>query len=151
MIKTFTFLFLGFISIQFAQAQYEAVPVEISEYGLIAMASEANSLETSQTAKQSVQTTALQTDFTQFELEAWPNPFSKSIQLKFNNPDAGMPLEIKVINSIGQVVHLETRTASSSENRSEHTLNLSAQSSGVYFVTVTSGQIKETRRLIKQE
>lgn len=71
----------------------------------------------------------------------WPNPAKESVSVSYNGHDAGA--RIQVVDMLGRVIH-ET-AAIPGTNR----IDMTAESSGVYFVRLISDDVVMTRTLIR--
>ena len=81
-------------------------------------------------------------DFGSQQLAVYPNPVVDVVNVTVKN--VGTTLFVRVTDQLGKVV-LENQANQTNEMR----LNLSGLSSGVYFVTVTTGSDTYTQKLIK--
>ncbi|HEX7414641.1 MAG TPA: T9SS type A sorting domain-containing protein, partial [Bacteroidia bacterium] len=76
------------------------------------------------------------------ELNMYPNPFNDAVTIHIKN--AGETVSVKITNQLGQVV-LENVAYQTNEMN----LNLNELSTGVYFISVSSGNNHYTQKLIK--
>ncbi len=84
---------------------------------------------------------------TQFNLEQnYPNPFNPSTSIKFSVPTAGN-VTVKVYNSIGAEVMTVVNKDYAVGNYVE-LVDMSSFSSGIYFYTLTSGNFKDTKKMM---
>jgi hypothetical protein len=81
-------------------------------------------------------------DFGSQQLAVYPNPVVDVVNVTVKN--AGAILSVRVTDQLGKVV-LENQVSQTNETQ----LNLSGLSSGVYLVTVTTGNATYTQKLIK--
>jgi hypothetical protein len=81
-------------------------------------------------------------DFGQQQVAIYPNPLVDALNVSVKN--AGETLSVRVTDQLGNVI-LENQATLTNEMK----LNLSGLSSGVYFVTVTSGNNNYTQKIIK--
>ncbi|MHB8259855.1 MAG: phospholipase D-like domain-containing protein [Bacteroidia bacterium] len=72
----------------------------------------------------------------------FPNPFNDVVTINMEN--AGEALSVRITNQLGQVVLEKTAYQTNEMN-----LNLNELSTGVYFISVTSGNNHYTQKLIK--
>ena len=77
--------------------------------------------------------------------QIFPNPASDFATVTVNS-NSNAKAEITIVNTIGQVVKSIPVEFVNGENAYE--MNISGLSSGIYMVTVTSGDMKATRKLI---
>ena len=81
------------------------------------------------------------------ELIAFPNPVKDNLNLNFTSPSRGTAT-IHVFDMVGKVVlelHMETV-----EGENKFTLDFTAYHKGIYFVEISQGGIKVTKKLIKE-
>ena len=82
-----------------------------------------------------------------FALEQnYPNPFNPSTTIKYSVPVSGN-VSIKVYNSIGVEVMTVVNGNHVAGNYVEN-VDLSGLSSGIYFYTLTSGDFKDTKKMM---
>lgn len=77
-------------------------------------------------------------------LEAYPNPTNGLVNIRLNNPTLELG-SIRVLNTLGQVVFELEHT-----NSTRIELDLSKETSGVYWIQVTNGDDKFIEKVIKQ-
>jgi hypothetical protein len=79
-------------------------------------------------------------------LTAWPNPFNSNLHVAAGNLNASSATILKVTDVLGKVV-----LTSNYNNRSElqETIDLSALSNGVYFVSVSNNNKSAVYRIVK--
>lgn len=76
----------------------------------------------------------------------YPNPFNPSTKIKFAIPNNGIT-KVAVYNSLGkEVAVLVNRFHSAGEY--EYNFDAAGLSSGVYFYTLTSGDFRETKKMV---
>ncbi len=80
-------------------------------------------------------------------LQLWPNPANDQVQLQLETAAKG-PVNVKVMNALGQVIHEESHPNGSSRFRK--TLSLAKLPAGMYLVQVQQGNISTSRQLILQ-
>lgn len=82
-----------------------------------------------------------------FELaQNYPNPFNPATKIRYTIPDAGL-VTLKIYNLLGEeVVTLLNEEQSSGVY--EVTFNASQLSSGIYFYTLTSGDLVSTKKMM---
>jgi hypothetical protein len=78
------------------------------------------------------------------DIYLYPNPTKGTLNIHFPS-DFGLPNSLTISNSLGQIV---SRKEVSKEN--ELTINTSALSNGIYFVTIAKGNEKKTLQFIKE-
>jgi hypothetical protein len=78
----------------------------------------------------------------EFNFTLSPNPGKDVFHVAL--PSAGQPYSISVTNILGSVVY----SAQSNSNSNEHTVNLSGNKTGLYFMTITNNGVKTTKKLI---
>ncbi len=81
-----------------------------------------------------------------FEVGAYPNPFNPTTNIRYALPEAG-ELSIEVFNVVGQRVATLISREQKSAGVYNLQLDLSAQSSGVYFVRVAAKNAFITRKI----
>jgi len=80
----------------------------------------------------------------------YPNPAHEMAYLDFNNRERGQ-IQIKVVNSLGTVVKLESIAAAKNQQNQHVPLNLSMLPKGMYFIQIIDKKgIMKTLRLEKQ-
>ena len=83
----------------------------------------------------------------EFTLEQnFPNPFNPSTTINYSVPKAGF-VTVKIYNSIGVEVMTLVNGNHIAGNYTE-VIDMSGFSSGIYFYTMTSGDFKETRKMM---
>ncbi len=82
-----------------------------------------------------------------FALEQnFPNPFNPSTTIKFSVPKRGF-VNLKVYNSLGESISELVNTDLAAGNYSVD-FNSQNLSSGIYYYTISSGDFKETRKMV---
>ena len=82
-----------------------------------------------------------------YELVLSPNPTSGNVELNFRAAETE-DVKMEISNVLGQSIAKEL--IKNSTGIIHHTFDLSNQTAGVYFVTVTYGTNKVVRKLVKQ-
>lgn len=80
-----------------------------------------------------------------FSIHAYPNPATDKLSLAYTN-SKGLPLTLKVLNAIGQTVHVEELIDPGANGRLR--LDLGSWSEGVYFIQLTDGQSISVQRVL---
>jgi hypothetical protein len=80
-------------------------------------------------------------------ISIYPNPVSNTLNIDLGNA-VNQPLEIKVLNSIGQLVYDNTRIIAN--NLVHHTVDLSAVPSGIYFVEVKTHDVVIRKKIVAE-
>lgn len=83
-------------------------------------------------------------DFQQFDNSMYPNPSSGKVNLAFDQKADGISKNIKIVNQLGQIVHIDQTNTSSTS------LDISNLSQGLYFVHISMKNNISTYRLIKR-
>ncbi len=76
----------------------------------------------------------------------YPNPFNPTTSIKFSVPTAGN-VSLKIYNSLGAEVMTVVNKDLAVGNYVEN-VNMDGFSSGIYFYTITSGNFKETKKMM---
>lgn len=76
----------------------------------------------------------------------YPNPFNPSTTIKFSVPKRGF-VNLKVYNSLGESISELVNTDLAAGNYSVD-FNSQNLSSGIYYYTISSGDFKETRKMV---
>ena len=77
-------------------------------------------------------------------LEIYPNPVQDILNISFKNQPVYDQFEITVYDMNGNMISNQTHNQVSSQ------IDISKLSTGIYFVKVTSNNISQTKRIIKQ-
>jgi hypothetical protein len=84
----------------------------------------------------------------QFALyNAYPNPFNPSTTIKFNIGQSGN-VSLKIYNVMGQLVKTVIDNAYKAGGQFEYTVKMDNLTSGVYFYTLTQGNLSLTKKMI---
>ncbi|MBL4734514.1 MAG: T9SS type A sorting domain-containing protein, partial [Flavobacteriales bacterium] len=79
------------------------------------------------------------------QLEVFPNPSEGMIHLVFSAPESGSYM-IELTNVIGELIY--SKRLENFDGTFSHAFNLSENGLGMYFVTLTNGVQKATRKVI---
>ena len=86
--------------------------------------------------------TTVQDIYSSYKLDIYPNPFDSKISIRFSEPIL-QNATYEVYNLIGEL-KLSGRLTDK-----ENTFDLSSLSSGVYYITILSGELNISRKIIK--
>ncbi|HET6992619.1 MAG TPA: T9SS type A sorting domain-containing protein, partial [Bacteroidia bacterium] len=76
------------------------------------------------------------------DVEVFPNPFSNSVTVATDNPQA--KADLKIYNLLGEEVYSSVITNQKTE------IDLQSLQSGIYFIRITSGDRTITKKIVKQ-
>jgi len=79
--------------------------------------------------------------------DAYPNPFNPTTNIKFNLASSGK-VSLKVYNVMGQLITTVVDNDNLNQGTHEYKLAMSNFSSGIYFYTLTSGDVQITRKMV---
>jgi hypothetical protein len=82
-------------------------------------------------------------------IDVFPNPFQNEINLVIGTGDQDNSATIVVSNYLGQQVSFEKMNVASSSTVN-HMINMSAFTSGIYFISVETNSTKEVIKVVKQ-
>jgi hypothetical protein len=84
----------------------------------------------------------------QFALyNAYPNPFNPSTKIKFNIAQSGN-VSLKIYNVMGQLVKTVIDNVYKNNGQFEYTVSMDNLTSGVYFYTLTQGNLSLTKKMV---
>jgi hypothetical protein len=84
----------------------------------------------------------------EMEIKAYPNPVSKTLTVEVRLKEA-QPLQLKLLNSVGQTSGTWQLSEPSTTHRTE--LDLSKFTDGVYLLEAQAGQQRAVKRVVKVE
>jgi hypothetical protein len=82
----------------------------------------------------------------QFDVSVYPNPFNAQTTIEFDIPQGSSRIEIRIFNTLGQIVHSENFPALGTKMR--YFFNASDLSSGMYFLKVNTSTFIATEKLV---
>jgi hypothetical protein len=88
------------------------------------------------------------TEAVEMEINAYPNPVSKTLTVEVRFKEA-QPLQLRMVNSVGQPSGEWNLSEPSTYHRTE--LNLSELTGGVYLLEAQAGKQRAVKRVVKVE